>query len=149
MRSARVGSDRAGLRSRFALVAKHTRWVRFEVPLLVRVEVDDEYEDDRVTQVVLAVLDGPSYEGVELARDWTGHYLVYDGGPDAERARACSDDALGRAAVVAAEHREDWPAREDWEQGDDPRRFPGVYDDEDGDPDAEGDEDDLEWTSLR
>jgi hypothetical protein len=88
------------LRSRFALVAKHTRWMRFEVPLFVRVEVDDEYEDDRVTQVVLAVLDGPSYEGVELARDWTGHYLVYDGGPDAERARACSDDALGRAAVL-------------------------------------------------
>ncbi|HSZ31574.1 MAG TPA: hypothetical protein VK784_17670 [Pseudonocardiaceae bacterium] len=48
--------------------------------------------------------------------------------------------------VDLAEHREDWPAREDWEESEDPRRFPGLYDDEDGDPDAEGD---LEWTSPR
>jgi hypothetical protein len=32
------------VRSRFAAVAKHTRWVQFEVPLFVRVELDDEYE---------------------------------------------------------------------------------------------------------
>ncbi|HLU74708.1 MAG TPA: hypothetical protein VKZ82_21195 [Nonomuraea sp.] len=130
-------------------MAKHTRWVQFEVPLFVRVELDDEYEKDRVTQVVLALPDEPPYDGIELARDWAGHYLVYDDCPAAEMARASSDDAFGRAAVSTAEYRQGWPAREDWEEGPDPRRFPGLYDDEGSDPNAEGDEDDLEWTSLR
>ncbi|MCE7011756.1 hypothetical protein LWC34_54430 [Kibdelosporangium philippinense] len=48
----------------------------FEVPLFVRVELDDEYEDGRVTEVVLGLPDGSPYDGVELARDWQGHYLV-------------------------------------------------------------------------
>lgn len=47
-------------------MAKHTRWVQFEVPLLVRVELDDEYEDDRVTQVVLTLTDEPPHDGLGL-----------------------------------------------------------------------------------
>jgi hypothetical protein len=102
-----------------------------------------------VTQVVLGLPDEPPYDGVELARDWQGHYLVYDGGMDAEMARASSDNALGRAAISLAERREYWPGRDGWEEGPDPRRFPGLYDDGDGEPDSEGDEGELEWTSLR
>jgi hypothetical protein len=125
-------------------VAKHTRWVQYDVPLLVRVELDDEYEDDRVTQVVLAIPDRP-FEGVDLARDLRGQFLVYDGGPDAEMARAT--DSLARQAITVAGDRSAWPAREDWEEGPDPRQMPGLYDDAAGEP--EDDEDDLEWTSLR
>jgi hypothetical protein len=103
-----------------------------------------EYEDDRVTQVVLAIPDRP-FEGVDLARDLRGQFLVYDGGPDAEMARAT--DSLARQAITVAGDRSAWPAREDWEEGPDPRQLPGLYDDAAGEP--EDDEDDLEWTSLR
>jgi hypothetical protein len=103
-----------------------------------------EYEDDRVTQVVLAIPDRP-FEGVDLARDLRGQFLVYDGGPDAEMARAA--DSLARQAITVAGDRSAWPAREDWEEGPDPRQMPGLYDDAAGEP--EDDEDDLEWTSLR
>jgi hypothetical protein len=139
----RAGSGAGARRSRFAAVAKRTRWVQFEVPLFVRVEIDEEYEDDRVAQVVLAIGDPPC-EGVELARDWRGHYLVYDGDPDAEMERVPADDALSRQAVSLAEHWGEWPAREDWEEGEDPRRMPGLYDEE---PEEDRDED-LEWTPL-
>ena len=124
-------------------MAKHTRWVQYDVPLFVRVEIDDEYEDDRATQVVLAIPDRP-FEGVELARDHRGHFLVYDGGPDTEMARVT--DSFAQQAITVAGDRWAWPAREDWEEGPDPRRMPGLYDDGDGEPG--GDEDDLEWTSL-
>lgn len=66
---------------RFVPVAKRTRWMRYEVPLPVRVEIDDEYEDDKVTWVVLAIppLDSgfaQAYEGIELTCDQQGHCLV-------------------------------------------------------------------------
>lgn len=63
--------------------------------------------------------------------------------------RTSSDNALGRAAISLAERREYWPGRDSWEEGPDPRRFPGLYDDGDGESDSEGDEGELEWTSLR
>ncbi|MFE3786037.1 hypothetical protein ACFXPA_48575 [Amycolatopsis sp. NPDC059090] len=124
-------------------MAKHTRWAQFEVPLIVRVELDDEYDDDRVAQVVLGLPEGTPYDGVELAPDWQGRYRVSDGGPDADMARTCADDALGRAAVGLAEQRQHWPDRHDWQEGPDPRRHPGLYDE----PDDESDE--PERASLR
>ncbi len=133
-------------------MVKRTRWVQYEVPLYVRVEIDDEYEDDEVTQAVLAIppLDPvfrPAYEGIELARDHRGHFLVYDGDPRSEMARV--DDRLAERAITLAEYRLGWPGRDEWEEGDDPRRVIGLYDDpETADPD-EDDGDDLEWAPLR
>jgi hypothetical protein len=64
--------------------------------------------------------------------------------------RVSTADALARAAISLAEDRRGWPAREDWQEGPDPRQMPGLYDeDPDQDEDPDGDGEDLEWTPLR
>lgn len=108
------------------------RWVRFETPIMVCVEVDDATEHAEVSKVVLAIED----HDIHLARDHRGHFLVYD-----EQMERCNDD-LDRAAaraVSAADDRTTWPSGSngDWDEGPDPLRFPELYDDGDTSADDE------------
>lgn len=50
------------------------RWVRFEMPVMVCVGVDEQFEDARV----LTVVAGAEAEDVSLARDAGHAVLVYD-----------------------------------------------------------------------
>ncbi|GAA2842613.1 hypothetical protein [Kribbella solani] len=128
-------------------MAKHTRWVQYDVPLLVRVDLHDEYLDEEVTQVVLAIPDldtepQPPLHGIALARDHRGQFLVYDGDPGAEMTRV--QDPLADRAINAAETRSEWPARNAWEEDTNPRRDPGLYDSYlEADDEDEHDDEDL------
>jgi hypothetical protein len=126
------------------------------MPVLVRVEIDDEYEDERVTQVVLALGDDeplPSlgrarpYDGITLIQDEHGQARVYNGEPAADMDPI--DDHWAREAIRVAEYRL-WPPRRAWEEGPHPVDDPGCYDpDDESDVDGEEPDDELEWTSLR
>ncbi|RZU46695.1 hypothetical protein EV385_6772 [Krasilnikovia cinnamomea] len=50
------------------------RWVRFELPVMVCVDIDDHIEHEQVTTVVLGV----DHEAITPARDTDGNYLIYD-----------------------------------------------------------------------
>jgi hypothetical protein len=96
---------------------------------MVCVEISDTEEHEQVTKVIL----GTEAGDIQLARDRDGHYLVYD----QRMERVSADELAGRQALAAADDRNAWPARADWEEGPDARRDPWLY--EDGDLD-EGDE---------
>lgn len=129
------------------------------MPVLVQVEIDDEYEEERVRQVVFALGDDeplPSFGrtrthgGITLVQDEYGQAKVYDGEPDADM--AVIDDHWAREAVRVAEYRH-WPARRTWEEGEHPAEDPGCYDLDDDEDEIDGEDaepdDELEWTSLR
>jgi hypothetical protein len=102
------------------------RWVRYEAPVMVCVDLDDNGYGD-----VVAVVIGDDHEDITLARDHSGHFLVYDETME----RVDTDEPAECRALTIAEYRE-WPARLTWEEGPDALRYPGLYD-----PVAEEDED--------
>ncbi len=104
------------------------RWVRYQLPVMVCIDVSDTEEHERITRIVL----GTDDEDRQPDRDPDGHVLVYD-----ERMeRISADEPYARQALQAADPSQ-WPARRDWEEGLDALRDRWLY--EDGDP-----EDDLE-----
>jgi hypothetical protein len=111
------------------------RWVRYEAPIMVCVDLDDNGHGD-----VVAVVIGDDHEDITLARDHSGHFLLYDETME----RVDTDEPAECRALTIAEHRE-WPARLTWEEGPDALRYPGLYD-----PVAEddADEDDNEFDLL-
>ncbi|MGH8917321.1 MAG: hypothetical protein ACRD0H_03125, partial [Actinomycetes bacterium] len=105
------------------------RWVRYEAPVMVCVDVDDNTDHAEITRVVLGI----EPDDIHLARDHRGHVLVYDErmerlNPDTDR----GDDTVAEA-IRTAEDRAAWPTPDDpdWEEGPDPLRYPSLYDDPD------------------
>jgi hypothetical protein len=100
---------------------------------MVCVDVDDDTEHAEVAKVVLGI----EHDDIHLARDHRGGFLVYD-----ERMQRLNDDTDPAAAraITTAEDRTAWPSadEQDWEEGPDPLRYPGLYDD--GDDSDEDDE---------
>jgi hypothetical protein len=108
------------------------RWVRYEAPIMVCVDVDEHAQDGRIVGVVL----GDEHDDIALARDNRGHLLVYD---DAMN-RLDTEGPAETKAIAVAEYRGEWPARIAWEEGPDALRYPGLYEPI---PDANDDELDL------
>ena len=79
------------------------RWVRYEAPIMVCVDLDETGATGKVVTVVI----GDEAEDISLARDDRGHFLVYDEGMQRVPADRTED-----TAVKLAEHRE-WPDRLD------------------------------------
>ncbi len=94
------------------------RWVRYETAIMVCVDLDNADSDDTVINVVLA----DDHDDIALARDHDGHILVYD-----QAMNRLDESDLTNSAIMIAEYRE-WPQRDDWEQGPDALRYPGLYD---------------------
>ena len=123
------------------------RWVRYETPVMVCVDINDDTEQAEITNVVLIT----SEQDILLARDHRGHFLVYD-----ERGEPLNHDVAGGGdqaaaqAIRTAEDRDAWPGNEDWDEGPDPVRYPEFYADADADADQEGEhqESDLEPLDL-
>ena len=115
------------------------RWVRYEAPVMVLVDVDDDTERTEITRVVVGI----EPEDVHLARDHRGHFLVYD-----ERMERLNTDVAGSGdwaaaeAIRTAEDRTAWPAADspDWEEGPDALRYPELYAEPDEYGDAEDDD---------
>jgi hypothetical protein len=99
------------------------RWVRFEMPVMVCVGVDEQFEDARV----LTVVAGAEAEDVSLARDAGHAVLVYDESME----RVSPSDPIAAEAISVAEDR-DWPEVGDWEFGPDAFRDPWLYVDDAG-----------------
>ena len=110
------------------------RWVRYEAPIMVCVDFDDDGYTGKVVTVAL----GDDPDDVRLARDHRGHFLVYDDTMEP----VSSDEQQANRAITIAEYRE-WPERLDWEEGPDVLRYPDLYgpaeaaDDQDEDNDLE------------
>jgi hypothetical protein len=109
------------------------RWVRFEMPVMVCVEVDELCEDARVLNVVV----GSEEQDISLARDSKHAVLVYDESME----RVAADEPIAAEAISVADERV-WPELDDWEFGPDAFRDPWLYaddeveDDEGLDPDG-------------
>jgi hypothetical protein len=111
------------------------RWVRYDVPLYVRVQPDEDGWGTEITKVLLCL----DPEDIHLARDARGHFLVYDA--DGERVSDQDEENFKldglRTAVSVAEDRHRWPEEsvvsmtDDWELGPDLRRDPEFCEDED------------------
>jgi hypothetical protein len=114
------------------------RWVRYEAPIMVCVDLNDDGYTGKVVNVVL----GDEHDGIHLARDHAGHFLVYD----ETMQRVQDDEQLEGRAIKLAEDR-DWPDRLDWEEGPDALHYPGLYDPSDREDDQDED-DDLEPLDL-
>jgi hypothetical protein len=101
------------------------RWVRFQMPVMVCVEVDELSQDARVRNVVV----GSEQRDISLARDSTHVVLVYD----ESMRRLAPDEPIAAEAISVADERA-WPELDDWEFGPDAFRDPWLYtDDDDGD----------------
>ena len=108
------------------------RWVRYQLPVMVCVDVSDREEHEQVTKVVL----GTDQADRQPDRDSDGQVLVYD-----ERMeRVGADDPYGRQALQAADPSQ-WPERRDWEEGPDALRDRWLYEDGDSEDDLEEDHD--------
>src|ERR1039457_7210020 len=107
------------------------RWVRYEAPIMVCVEFDEDSYNGKVVNVVLAT----DHEDIALARAYRGQVLVYD-----QTMNRIEDN--DPRPVTIPDHRQ-WPQPDDWEQGPDALRFPGLYDIDEDDP-ADDEADDLE-----
>jgi hypothetical protein len=103
------------------------------MPVMVCVEISDTEEHEQVIKVVAGTEPGD----IQLARDRDGHSLIYDGHME----RVNADELVSRQALAAADERDAWPARGDWEEGPDALRDPWLY--ENGDLD-EGDDEGLD-----
>lgn len=121
-----------GLMSRRNTVTR--RWIRFDLPVMVCVDIDDQIEHEQVTSVVLGI----EHADITLARDTDGNYLIYD----ADANPVSCDDPAARTALSLATDRTAWPARADWEEGPDALRDPWLYDE--GDLADDDESDDLE-----
>jgi hypothetical protein len=99
------------------------RWVRFEMPVMVCVQVDEQFEDARV----LTVVAGAEAEDISLARDAEHAALVYDESME----RVWPSDPIAAEAISVAEDR-DWPGVDEWEFGPDAFRDPWLYVDDAG-----------------
>lgn len=108
------------------------RWVRYEAPVMVCVDIDEAGGDGDIINVVL----GNDTDDIHLSRDHRGGFLVYDN--DMERIEDGDDEGT---AVSIAERRGEWPDRLQWEEGPDALRFPGLYDIDDDTADDDEDED--------
>lgn len=106
------------------------RWVRFEMPVMVCVEVDEHVEDARVVTVVA----GTDEEDITLARDAEREVLVYDESME----RVAASEPIAAEAISVAEGRA-WAEQSDWEFGPDAFRDPWLYADDEADPDADPD----------
>ncbi len=115
------------------------KWVRYEAPIMVCVELADDGYTGKVSQVVL----GDDHDDLRLARDHCGHFLIYDETME----RVSVDERAATRAVTIAENRE-WPDRLDWDEGPDVLRYPDLYDPINDDPNDEDDEDGLEPLHL-
>lgn len=127
-------------------MAKTVRWIQYEAPVFVRIEVDEDGWDTEITKVVTA----NDAEELHLFRDDRGQFRVYDEKFEAVR----NDEVLDgiRGAVSIAEDRHRWPdkAYPAWDDGLDPRRDPYFYaDDEDPDDDLDDEDDDLDEMPVR
>jgi hypothetical protein len=105
------------------------RWVRYQLPVMVCVDISETEEHEQVAKVVL----GTEEQDLQLDSDLDGHELVYD----EHMERVDADEIYSRQALSAADPSQ-WPARRDWEEGPDALRDRWLY--EDGDVE----EDDLE-----
>ncbi|GAA3137126.1 hypothetical protein JOF29_000046 [Kribbella aluminosa] len=95
-----------------------------------------------MTQVVLAIpIPDPGFqpplEGITWPAISAATSSSTTGDPGAEMVRV--EDDLADQAIRVAGDRSDWPERDVWEEGTDPRRMPGLYDDYPED-DAEGED---------
>lgn len=107
------------------------RWVQYDVPLFVRVQPDEEGWGTTTPMVVLVT----DPEHMPLARDVSGHFLVYD--ENFERIGNLDLDVRLdgiRGAVSVAEDKGAWPDHqhiialgEKWLTGPDPRLDPDYY----------------------
>lgn len=95
--------------------------VRFEMPVMVCVEVDEHVEDERVVTVVVGAED----QDITLARDVEQVVLVYDESME----RVAPTEPVAAAAISVADGR-DWPPRSDWEFGPDAFRDPWLYEED-------------------
>lgn len=118
------------------------RWVRYEAPIMVCVEIDDDTEHTEINKVVLCI----DPDDIQLARDHRGQFLVYD--ERMEPVHGDTDPATNHAIHIA-EDRTGWPDADslDWEEGPDPLRFPDLYGPAEPEDDREED-DDLEPLDL-
>lgn len=101
------------------------RWVRYEVPLMVCVDLGDDGYTGKVVNVVL----GDEHNDLHLARDHRGHFLIYD----EKMQPVTGDEPPATRALSIAEYRE-WPDRLDWNEGLDALRYPDLYDTVEPDP---------------
>lgn len=89
---------------------------------MVCVEIGEDGYEGKVINVVLAT----DHEDIALARDYRGQFLVYD--ETMNRLDSDNDGSeTGGRAITIADNRE-WPNVDDWEQGPDALRYPGLYD---------------------
>jgi hypothetical protein len=107
------------------------RRVRFEMPVMVCVEVDEHVEDARVVTVVA----GTEELDVTLARDFQRDVPVYDESME----RVAASEPLAAKAISVAGDRTEWPEQNDWEFGPDAFRDPWRYVDDEEDPAEDGD----------
>lgn len=89
------------------------------MPVMVCVEVDEEFEDARVVMVVA----GAEFEDLVLARDDRHAVLVYDESME----RVLPGDSIAAEAVSVAAERS-WSDVDEWEFGPDALRDPWLYD---------------------
>jgi hypothetical protein len=87
------------------------RWVRFDLPVMVLVEVSDTVQDERIMQVVGCT------DAVRPAEDLDGQALMYD--TEMERVRA---EVAGNQPCLSAARHLLWPPAHDWEFAEDPLR---------------------------
>jgi len=121
-------------------------WVRYEMPVMVLVELSEDQEVEEIRKVVIA----DDREEIQLARDHRGHFIVYsrelyregEGPAGNEPDQLATDSWPGMRAITVTEHQE-WPGQLEWEHGPDPLRWPGLYDDDDQ-VDAEDEESEPE-----
>ena len=92
------------------------RWVRYETPIMVCVDLDEDGYNGKVVTVVL----GDEPEDVQLARDHTGHFLVYDEGMQRVPPTTGQSPSPKTGSGLTD--------RRDWEEGPYPLRYPGLYD---------------------
>lgn len=108
------------------------RWVRFDAPAMVCVDIDEDGYTGKIVNVVLAT----ETDDISLARDFQGHFLVYD--EHMNRIPSDNDGSeTGTRAVTIADHRGEWPHADDWEQGPDLYDIDVEHQDEDDDEDLE------------
>jgi hypothetical protein len=79
------------------------RWVRYQLPVMVCVEISDTEEHEHITKVVL----GTEPDDLQLARDLDGHELVYD----EHMERVGVDEPSSRQAFATAADHTQWPTR--------------------------------------
>jgi hypothetical protein len=105
------------------------RWVRYQLPVMVLVDISETEEHEQVTKVVLGI----EADDLHLDRDLDGHFLIYDENME----RVSADEHSSRQALQAAD-RSQWPDRQEWEEGPDALRDRWLYEDGDVDQDDLG-----------